>query len=644
MTNLDAELRSTLVNGAPAFALLSRPRSGGGDRVEVLVGDAVEVAGLADLPAVDSQLLAVVPYRQIRERGLACVDDGEPLVAIEVRARGSLPAEEALRVLPDVEVHLDGGAFDVDDAAYQAVTRRVIAEDIGRGAGSNFVVRRTFHTALRDPSLRTRLAIFRRLLGAETGAYWTFLVHWNGRTLVGATPECHARLDGGTATMNPISGTYRYPDTGPTASGLRRFLADRKEAEELLMVVDEELKMMARVCAGGGRLHGPWLRPMSRLAHTEYTISGPSNLDPREVLRLTMPAPTVTGSPLASACRVVAEHERSGRGYYGGALALIDRERMDAALLIRTAEIGVDGGVRIGVGATLVRHSDPAAEAAETRAKAEALLRALGGRRVAPTGEAPTAVPVGYRLRRALAARNRGLSDFWRGRVRSRPAPALAGRRLLVIDAEDDFTAMLATVAASTGLAVHVQRFDRDLPTGPDLVLVGPGPGDPRDRADARISRLHEITRSLLAAGTPFLAVCLGHQVLADELGLPVRRLKTPRQGQQQTISLNGRPERVGFYNTFVATSGADRVHCPFTGEPVRVVRDPVTGVVHALAKPRARSTQFHIESVLTENGPAILRRMMLELVAEAGRVTTVAPSRTQRLSSSGGTRLPYGK
>jgi 2-amino-4-deoxychorismate synthase len=622
MTDPEADLRSIVVNGAPAFALLSRPHSGGGDGVEVLVGQPVEVATLADLPAVAAHLLAVVPYRQIGERGLACVDDGERLVAIAVRARSRLSTEEALRVLPQDGLRLDGGAFDVDDPEYEAVTRRVIAEDIGRGAGSNFVVRRTFRTALLDPSLRTRLSIFRRLLVAETGAYWTFLVHWNGRTLVGATPECHARLDRGVATMNPISGTYRYPPAGPTKAGLRRFLADRKETEELLMVVDEELKMMARVCTGGGRLRGPWLRPMSRLAHTEYTISGPSNLDAHEVLRLTMPAPTVTGSPLASACRVVAEHERSGRGYYGGALALIDRHRMDAALLIRTADIGVDGGIGIGVGATLVRHSDPAAEAAETRAKAEALLRALGGRQVATAGGARRAVPVGYRVRRALAARNRGLSDFWLGRERPRPAPLLAGRRLVMVDAEDDFTAMLATVIASTGVDVQIQRFDRDLPDGPDLVLVGPGPGDPRDRADPRIARLHQITQDLLASGTPFLAVCLGHQVLADELGLAVRRLKAPRQGMQQTIALYGRPERVGFYNTFVATSGADWAYCPFTGERVRVLRDRTTGAVHALAKPRMRSTQFHIESVLTENGPAILRRMMIELLTEAGRVT----------------------
>ncbi|WP_251827327.1 chorismate-binding protein, partial [Pseudomonas aeruginosa] len=42
---------------------------------------------------------------------------------------------------------------------------------------------------------------------------------------------------------------------------------------------------------------------------------------------------------------------------------------LDSAILIRTAEIEGDGRLRIGVGSTIVRHSDPLGEAAESRAK-----------------------------------------------------------------------------------------------------------------------------------------------------------------------------------------------------------------------------------------------------------------------------------
>lgn len=48
-------------------------------------------------------------------------------------------------------------------------------------------------------------------------------------------------LHDGTAVINPIGGTYRYRAAGPTVSGVVEFLSDRKETDELSMVVDEEL-------------------------------------------------------------------------------------------------------------------------------------------------------------------------------------------------------------------------------------------------------------------------------------------------------------------------------------------------------------------------------------------------------------------
>ena len=153
------------------------------------------------------------------------------------------------------------------------------------------------------------------------------------------------------------------------------FLADSKENDELYMVVDEELKMMARVCEGGGRVVGPFLREMARLAHTEYIIEGTVDLDPRDILRETMFAPTVTGSPIESACRVIGRYEPRGRGYYAGSSRSSAVTPAARAPWTRPSSSApptstTGGHVAIGVGATLVRHSDPAAEVAETRAKA----------------------------------------------------------------------------------------------------------------------------------------------------------------------------------------------------------------------------------------------------------------------------------
>ena len=118
--------------------------------------------------------------------------------------------------------------------------------------------------------------------------------------------------------------------------------------------------MMAAVAEHGGQVVGPYLKRMAHLTHTEYLLAGRGSLDVREVLRATMFAPTVTGSPVENACRVIARHERRGRGSYAGVLALLGhddegRQTLDAPILIRTAEIAPAGRLRVPVGATLVR-------------------------------------------------------------------------------------------------------------------------------------------------------------------------------------------------------------------------------------------------------------------------------------------------
>ncbi|MET3983332.1 anthranilate synthase family protein [Streptomyces sp. PvR034] len=597
------------------FALLHRPELAP-DAVEVLAGAVHTPAALADVPLDADQVLVVVPYRQLAERGFAAPDDGAPLLAMTVTERQTVPLAALPDRIADQPVHLSGGGFDVDDEQYAATVRRIITDEIGTGAGSNFVIKRSYTARIEDHApRRTAPALFRRLLEREQGAYWTFAIHTGGRTFVGATPERHVSLAGGTAVMNPISGTYRYPPTGPTLDGVTRFLADRKEADELYMVVDEELKMMARICADGGRVTGPHLKEMARLAHTEYFIEGTTERDVREILHETMFAPTVTGSPLESAARVIRRHEPEGRGYYGGIAALIGRDpaggrTLDSAILIRTADIDADGRMRIGVGATLVRHSDPESEVAETRAKAAGLLSAL---------ESGTAVRFAAHpeVRAALAARNTGIASFWlRGCAergdRGAWEPRLAGLRALVVDAEDTFTAMIGQQLASLGLEVSVRRFDQPYDAAAhDLVVLGPGPGDPRDGADPRIVHLNALAGQLLEQGRPFIAVCLSHQVLSLRLGLPLVRRATPNQGVQRQIDLFGTAERVGFYNTYAAQSTEDEIDAGDLGI-VEVSRDPHTREVHALRGARFASMQFHAESVLTVDGPRILGQALL--------------------------------
>ncbi|MET9642905.1 anthranilate synthase family protein [Streptomyces syringium] len=619
----------------PPFALLrrrtpGRPHGTGEDGVELLLGPVGEAGRLADIPLPSGaptgggpahDALALVPFRQIRERGFEARDDGTPLLVLRPEESYELPLAEVLAALPAHEVRVDGGAFDVSDEEYARIVERVIEDEIGTGEGANFVIRRTFQGEIHGFGAADALALFRRLLAGERGAYWTYVVHTGDRTLVGASPEVHVRMSGGTVVMNPISGTYRYPAGGPAPEGLLAFLHDRKEVEELSMVVDEELKMMCTVGDMGGVVVGPRLKEMAHLAHTEYELRGRSSLDVRDVLRETMFAATVTGSPVQNACRVIGRYEPQGRGYYAGALALIGRDAagaqtLDSPILIRTADIDRRGRLRVAVGATLVRHSDPAGEVAETHAKAAGVLAALGVRAARGAAPARPRARLGDdpRVRAALDARRADLAPFWL-RMQTTSSTAKLSGHALVVDGEDTFTAMLAHLLRTSGLTVTVRRYDepglRDAALrheGP--VVLGPGPGNPSDAADPKMRLLRGLAAELLREHRHgLLGVCLGHELIAAELGLDIVRKTDPAQGAQQRIDFFGRPETVGFYNTFTARCG-EATEAELAMHRVEVSRD-ASGEVHAVRGEKFSGVQFHPESVLTLNGSTIVAELL---------------------------------
>ncbi len=610
--------------------------------VTLVGGSLTRVATLADITLEEGvpeagrrfDRLVAIPFRQVTERGFVAHDDATPLAVVAIESEREVPLEELVAALPDEDVAFeDTGGFETSDEDYAEIVARIIREEIGNGEGANLVVGRHYRAQLRDWSTAKALTVLRRLLTSERGAYWTYCFWTGDRFLIGASPERHVSVHGGDVRMNPISGTFRLRGvaTGATAdepdlkARLLDFLADEKEIFELFMVVDEELKMMCDICHEGGQVLGPFLKPMTHLVHTEYLLAGRTGADVRDVLRDTMFAATVTGAPVENACRLIQKYESEGRGYYAGALALIGRDEQgaptaDSPIVIRTADVTPEGAMKVTAGATLVRDSEPAYEVAETRAKAGGILSAFGlvpGATGAPSDMAALMQDEDVLI--ALGSRNRRLAKFWlTDQEGSPPAPSLADRTIAILHGEDDFVNMLAHVFSVLGMGSRVIRHEallgehgaEGLFEDVDLVVVGPGPGDPRDHDHPKIVAYHRAIDALLASGKPFLAVCLGHQVLCDRLGITLDFKDIVFQGTQSSVEIDGRPEQVGFYNTFVARLGEDDLP-----HGVRVEADPRTGDIHLVAGPSFRGIQFHAESILTENGFALLRGLLLELL-----------------------------
>jgi anthranilate synthase/aminodeoxychorismate synthase-like glutamine amidotransferase len=183
--------------------------------------------------------------------------------------------------------------------------------------------------------------------------------------------------------------------------------------------------------------------------------------------------------------------------------------------------------------------------------------------------------------------------------------------RLLVIDNYDSFTYNLVQYVGELGAEVEVVRNDHA--TVPDLllrgyerVIVSPGPCTP-DEAGISL----EAVRRFPQAGIPTLGVCLGHQALVQAWGGTVRT-HLPVHGKTTTIEHDGRtifagipsPLEVGRYHSLIADPELPAVleQSAFGGDVVMAVRHrelPAEGV------------QFHPESVLTEQGRALLANFM---------------------------------
>ncbi|WP_199838591.1 aminodeoxychorismate/anthranilate synthase component II, partial [Streptomyces scabiei] len=216
------------------------------------------------------------------------------------------------------------------------------------------------------------------------------------------------------------------------------------------------------------------------------------------------------------------------------------------------------------------------------------------------------------RVRAALDGRREALAPFW---LRMRERTAELTGHALVVDAEDTFTAMLAHLLRSSGLEVTVRRYDEpglraEVLAHEGVVVLGPGPGDPEDVRDPKMRFLRSLTAAVLRGHRyGVLGVCLGHELIALELGLEIVRKEVPYQGAQTGIDLFGRSETVGFYNSFVARCD-DGAAGELAAHGVEVSRSG-NGEVHALRGPGFAGVQFHPESVLTLDGVSVVRRLV---------------------------------
>jgi anthranilate synthase component I len=272
-------------------------------------------------------------------------------------------------------------AVDLSDAAFEdlvrALKKHIVAGDVFQIVGS-----RSFSVPCSDP-----VGAYARLRVQNPSPY-QFLLFDDDSVLFGASPETCVRVDVQkgvlTAHVHPLAGSR---PRGQTSDEDDRIEADlrlsEKEVAEHMMLVDLARNDIARVSVAGTRRVRPLLG-VERYSHIMHLVSHVAGtlrpgLDALHAYGASANMGTLVGAPKLRAAELLRQYEGTKRGPYGGAIGWLSHDgSFDSAIVIRSALVK-DGVAHVRAGAGIVFDSDPGEEMQETKRKAAAVLRAIGG-------------------------------------------------------------------------------------------------------------------------------------------------------------------------------------------------------------------------------------------------------------------------
>ncbi|WP_103061479.1 anthranilate synthase component II [Actinomyces qiguomingii] len=213
---------------------------------------------------------------------------------------------------------------------------------------------------------------------------------------------------------------------------------------------------------------------------------------------------------------------------------------------------------------------------------------------------------------------------------------------VVLLDNRDSFVYNLVDQFASLGASIKVYRNTapvstvlRALRAEPDtarcpgrgerpVLCLSPGPGHPRTSGS-----LMELIDAAIAHAVPTLGICLGFQAIVEACGGTVDRVG-PVHGRSVRVEVTGAGRTDPAFESLpdgrldVAryhSLGTRALPAALTPLAVTGAEDPVGPGVVMAARHRTRPVvglQFHPESVLTPQGPAILQALTADLARAA--------------------------
>lgn len=221
--------------------------------------------------------------------------------------------------------------------------------------------------------------LYRALRSVNPSPY-LFYFDYGDYRIFGSSPEAQLKIKGDKVIINPIAGTFkRSGNDEKDKVEAERLSKDPKENSEHVMLVDLARNDLSRY---GNDVKVEKFREIQFYSHVIHMVStvsanlnsGSNSID---MMTATFPAGTLSGAPKYKAMELIDKYENQSRGFYGGAIGVIDFDgTFNHAIMIRTF-LSKNNRLFYQAGAGIVADSNEENELQEVNNKLGALKKAI---------------------------------------------------------------------------------------------------------------------------------------------------------------------------------------------------------------------------------------------------------------------------
>ena len=222
-------------------------------------------------------------------------------------------------------------------------------------------------------------AIIYKQLKKANPAPFSALVQYENFSIISSSPERLFSVNDGVLETRPIAGTHPRGEGHLDDAQKENLISHPKEIAEHVMLLDLERNDMGRVCEYGS-VYVNEIMTLETYPYVHHIVSNikgnlRKHIGVKQIVKALFPGGTITGCPKVRCMEIINELEQMPREAYTGSVGYVSQNgKMDFNILIRSF-IHQGDNLTFRAGAGIVFDSDPLRELAETRHKAQGLIK-----------------------------------------------------------------------------------------------------------------------------------------------------------------------------------------------------------------------------------------------------------------------------